>query len=76
MDVTTTLKYIGPTVIYLDASGPNCRMAFFGRILSSLDPKELKRLRLVKMKQKVGLMERADKQERLKGMIHTMYMSI
>lgn len=46
-----------------DIHSPNCRMAFFGRILSSMDPKELKQLRLVKMKSKVGIMERVDKQE-------------
>ncbi|CAK9065982.1 Selenocysteine-specific elongation factor (Elongation factor sec) (Eukaryotic elongation factor [Durusdinium trenchii] len=46
-----------------DIHSPNCRMAFFGRILSSLDPKDLKQLRLVKMKSKVGVMERVDKQE-------------
>lgn len=47
-----------------DVHTPNCRLAFFGRILSSMDPKDLKPLRLVKMKQKVGLLERFDKQER------------
>lgn len=46
-----------------DIHSPNCRMAFFGRILSSMDPKDLKQLRLVKMKQKVGVMDRVDKQE-------------
>lgn len=46
-----------------DIHSPNCRMAFFGRILSSMDPKDLKQLQLVKMKQKVGVMDRVDKQE-------------
>ncbi|CAJ1356413.1 unnamed protein product, partial [Effrenium voratum] len=42
---------------------PNCRMAFFGRVLSPANPKDLKQIRLVKMKQKVGVMDRVDKQE-------------
>lgn len=46
-----------------DIHSPNCRMAFFGKVLSIVDPKDLKSLRLVKMKQKVGVMDRVDKQE-------------
>lgn len=46
-----------------DIHSPNCRMAFFGRILSPVDPKDLKSLRLVKMKAKVGTLDRFDKQE-------------
>merc|ERR1712032_137400 len=47
-----------------DIHTPNCRLAFFGRILSKMEPKDLKPLRLVKMKQKAGFLERFDKQER------------
>lgn len=47
-----------------DIHSPNCRMAFFGRILCSMDPKDLKPLRLVKMKAKVGTLDRFDRQER------------
>jgi hypothetical protein len=47
-----------------DIHTPNCRLAFFGRILTQMDPKDRKPLRLVKMKQKVGFLERFDKQER------------
>merc|ERR1712217_147343 len=46
-----------------DVHSPNCRMAFFGRILCPVDPKNLKSLRLVKMKQKEGALEKQDKQE-------------
>eukprot|EP00415_Alexandrium_ostenfeldii_P000295 UN0295 len=47
-----------------DIHSPNCRMAFFGRILCPMDPKGLKSLRLVKMKSKTGLLDRFDKQDR------------
>mmetsp|Transcript_87983 Transcript_87983/g.137886 ORF Transcript_87983/g.137886 Transcript_87983/m.137886 type:complete len:669 (-) Transcript_87983:122-2128(-) len=46
-----------------DIHSPNCRMAFFGRILASMNPKDLKALRLLKMKQKVGMLDRVDKQD-------------
>jgi len=46
-----------------DTNSPNCRMAFFGRILTSMSPKDLKPLRLLKMKQKVGLLDRVDQQD-------------
>jgi len=46
-----------------DTASPNCRMAFFGRILASMNPKDLKPLRLLKMKQKVGMLDRVDKQD-------------
>lgn len=46
-----------------DSNSPNCRMAFFGRILASMNPKDLKPLHLLKMKQKVGLLDRVDQQE-------------
>jgi len=46
-----------------DIHSPNCRMAFFGRILAQMDPKDLKCLRILKMKQKVGALERIDKQD-------------
>jgi len=47
-----------------DLHSPNCRMAFFGRMLCPMDPKNLKSLRLVKMKQKAGTLDRFDKQDR------------
>jgi len=47
-----------------DEHTPNCRMAFFGRILSEADPKDMKALRLVKMKSKVGFLDRIDKQDK------------
>lgn len=47
-----------------DIHSPNCRMAFFGRILCSMDPKDLKSLRLVKMKSKTGTLDRFDKQDK------------
>lgn len=46
-----------------DIHSPNCRMAFFGRILCPMDPKDLKPLRIVKMKQKTGTLDRFDKQD-------------
>jgi len=46
-----------------DTNSPNCRMAFFGRILADVNPKDLKSLRLTKMKSKSGFLERVDKQE-------------
>lgn len=46
-----------------DIHSPTCRMALFGRILTPADPKDLKRLRLVKMKSKTGHLERVDKQD-------------
>lgn len=46
-----------------DIHSPNCRMAFFGRILAPISPKDLKQLHLIKMKQKVGALDRADKQD-------------
>jgi len=47
-----------------DMHSPTCRLAFFGRILSKMDPKDLKPLRLVKMKSKTGNLDRFDKQDR------------
>merc|ERR1712060_615553 len=47
-----------------DIHSPNCRMAFFGRILCQVDPKDLKSLQIVKMKEKVGLLDRFDKSDR------------
>eukprot|EP00932_Pfiesteria_piscicida_P022097 SRR837773.8863.p1 GENE.SRR837773.8863~~SRR837773.8863.p1 ORF type:complete len:341 (-),score=61.67 SRR837773.8863:19-894(-) len=46
-----------------DIHSPNCRMAFFGRILCSMDPKDLKPLRIIKMKSKTGFLDRFDKQD-------------
>jgi len=46
-----------------DIHSPNCRMAFFGRILTPMDPKNLISLRLVKMKSKSGYLDRFDKQD-------------
>eukprot|EP00929_Paragymnodinium_shiwhaense_P081401 TRINITY_DN4257_c0_g1_i2.p1 TRINITY_DN4257_c0_g1~~TRINITY_DN4257_c0_g1_i2.p1 ORF type:complete len:669 (-),score=147.97 TRINITY_DN4257_c0_g1_i2:81-2087(-) len=46
-----------------DIHSPNCRMAFFGRILAPVDPKDLKSVRLQKMKSKSGFLDRVDKQE-------------
>jgi len=46
-----------------DNHSPNCRMAFFGRILCPMDPKNLKPLRILKMKSKVGTLDKFDKQE-------------
>jgi len=47
-----------------DAHTPNCRMAFFGRILTPMNPKEASKLRMLKMKQKTGVLDRFDKQDR------------
>jgi hypothetical protein len=44
-------------------------MAFFGRLLTKLDPKDLKSLRMVRMKQKVGMLDRVDKQDRLTALL-------
>eukprot|EP00927_Polykrikos_kofoidii_P059256 TRINITY_DN54460_c0_g1_i1.p1 TRINITY_DN54460_c0_g1~~TRINITY_DN54460_c0_g1_i1.p1 ORF type:complete len:683 (+),score=118.02 TRINITY_DN54460_c0_g1_i1:95-2143(+) len=46
-----------------DTNSPNCRMAFFGRILAPINPKDLAALRLVKMKSKSGFLHRVDRQE-------------
>merc|ERR1740121_3409691 len=46
-----------------DIHSPNCRMALFGRILCPMDPKDLKSLRIVKMKSKSGFLDRFDKQD-------------
>mmetsp|Transcript_60525 Transcript_60525/g.131138 ORF Transcript_60525/g.131138 Transcript_60525/m.131138 type:complete len:680 (+) Transcript_60525:81-2120(+) len=46
-----------------DIHSPNCRMAFFGRILAPMDIKDMKSLKLVKMKSKTGFIERLDKQD-------------
>mmetsp|Transcript_38659 Transcript_38659/g.99934 ORF Transcript_38659/g.99934 Transcript_38659/m.99934 type:complete len:687 (-) Transcript_38659:15-2075(-) len=46
-----------------DIHSPTCRMAFFGRILTAMDPKGLKSLKLVRMKSKVGKLDRFDKQD-------------
>eukprot|EP00931_Biecheleriopsis_adriatica_P031362 TRINITY_DN18400_c0_g1_i1.p1 TRINITY_DN18400_c0_g1~~TRINITY_DN18400_c0_g1_i1.p1 ORF type:complete len:689 (-),score=169.56 TRINITY_DN18400_c0_g1_i1:47-1960(-) len=46
-----------------DIHSPNCRMAFFGKTLAAMDPKDLKQLRMIKMKQKVGFLDRVDKQD-------------
>jgi len=46
-----------------DTNSPNCRMAFFGRILTPVDPKDLKSIRLLKMKSKTGFLDRVDKQD-------------
>mmetsp|Transcript_138852 Transcript_138852/g.443301 ORF Transcript_138852/g.443301 Transcript_138852/m.443301 type:complete len:675 (+) Transcript_138852:47-2071(+) len=46
-----------------DIHSPSCRMAFFGRILCPMNPKDLKPLRIVKMKSKTGLLDRFDKQD-------------
>merc|ERR1712159_164196 len=47
-----------------DIHSQNCRMGFFGRILTKVDPKKLKDLKIVKMKQKVGTLDRFDKQDK------------
>jgi len=44
-----------------DLHSPNCRMAFFGKILTPADPKNLNKIHLVRMKQKVGELDRVDK---------------
>eukprot|EP00928_Gymnodinium_smaydae_P044208 TRINITY_DN29507_c0_g3_i2.p1 TRINITY_DN29507_c0_g3~~TRINITY_DN29507_c0_g3_i2.p1 ORF type:complete len:680 (-),score=127.05 TRINITY_DN29507_c0_g3_i2:149-2188(-) len=46
-----------------DTNCPNCRIAMFGRVLCQTDPKDLKSVKLVKMKSKVGFLERVDKQD-------------
>lgn len=47
-----------------DVHTPNCRIAFFGRILTGTDPKELNAVKVVKMKSKTGVIDRFDKQDR------------
>lgn len=47
-----------------DIHSPNCRIAFFGRVLNQMDPKDFSALRIVKMKSKIGNLERFDKQDR------------
>mmetsp|Transcript_26991 Transcript_26991/g.52112 ORF Transcript_26991/g.52112 Transcript_26991/m.52112 type:complete len:700 (+) Transcript_26991:1-2100(+) len=47
-----------------DIHSPNCRIAFFGRVLNQMDPKDFSSLRVVKMKSKSGTLERFDKQDR------------
>lgn len=46
-----------------DLHSPNCRMAFFGKILTPADPKNLNKIHLVRMKQKVGELDRVDKMD-------------
>lgn len=46
-----------------DNHSPSCRMAFFGRILNSMDPKDKKSIKIMKMKSKVGTLDRVDKQD-------------
>lgn len=46
-----------------DEHHPTCRLALFGRILNQMDPKDLKALRLVKFKSKVGAIDRVDKHD-------------
>jgi len=46
-----------------DINSPTCRMALFGRILTQMDPKDKKSLKLVKMKSKTGMLDRVDKQD-------------
>uniref|UniRef100_A0A7S1FCT1 Tr-type G domain-containing protein n=1 Tax=Noctiluca scintillans TaxID=2966 RepID=A0A7S1FCT1_NOCSC len=47
-----------------DSHSPNCRMAFFGRILTAMDPKDISSLKLIKMKSKTGCLDRFDKQDK------------
>jgi hypothetical protein len=47
-----------------DIHSPNCRMAFFGKFLVPIDPKELQQIKVMKMKQKVGFLDRLDKQDK------------
>merc|ERR1711953_78874 len=46
-----------------DTNSPTCRMAFFGRVLTPMDPRELKTLRLLKMKSKTGFLDFVDRQD-------------
>lgn len=46
-----------------ETHSPNCRLAFFGKLLNKMDPKNLKAVRLLKMKSKTGLLDRFDKQD-------------
>eukprot|EP00397_Hematodinium_sp_SG-2012_P008514 GEMP01008576.1.p1 GENE.GEMP01008576.1~~GEMP01008576.1.p1 ORF type:complete len:660 (+),score=114.32 GEMP01008576.1:32-2011(+) len=48
-----------------DIKSPSCRIAFFGRILKSIPACEgPKAIKVVKMKQKTGLIDRADKHDK------------
>mmetsp|Transcript_83061 Transcript_83061/g.189742 ORF Transcript_83061/g.189742 Transcript_83061/m.189742 type:complete len:177 (-) Transcript_83061:15-545(-) len=47
-----------------ESHSPTCRMAFFGKLLTPIKPAvqdELKKIRIVKMKSKTGVLEKIDK---------------